>query len=155
MKALLASILLISAVANAAHITVKITPENIAQYDISVSVVVVEQIFTPDNDFSSQVTGHIFNVTVKSQNINLVNCRAYISLSTTDKSLLQTAMERDSLALNDGFIFTSATLSPDYADSTFIDIKDFNRGASFSYRLKLTDWIKISEHAPPVHPSGH
>jgi hypothetical protein len=144
MKRLILALLLVSGVAFAAHITVDVTPDSVKKYDLDVKIKSIEQTIK-EGDKPTRVTGHSYQVTVKSKKVNLKNCNAFLHVENGEGSYLHVALQRDPLALKDGFIFCTATFSPDYLDKASIIVDDFTPGSSFSYKLKIKDWIKTSE----------
>lgn len=144
MKRLAIALLLVSSVSFAAHITVEVAPDSVKKYDLDVNIKSIEQTIK-ESDKPARVTGHTYQVTVKSKKVNLKNCRAFLHLENGEDSYLHASLQRDPLALKDGFIFCTVMFSPDYLDKASIIIDDFTPGSSFSYKLKIKDWIKTSE----------
>lgn len=144
MKKTIAALLLVSAVAFAAHVTVDVAPDNVQKYDLDVNIKTIEQTIK-EGYKPTRVTGYSYQVTVKSKKVSLNNCHAFLHIENEKDSYLHAALQRDPLVLEDGFIFCTATISPDYLDKASIIIDDFTQGSSFSYKLRIKDWIKNPE----------
>ena len=144
MKSLITTLFLLPAVALGAHTTADVTPENTRKYDLDVRIKAIAQTIK-EGDKPTRVTGHAYQVTVKSRKVNLKNCHAFLQVANGKESYLHAALQRDPLALKDGFIFCTATFSPDYLDTTYVIIDDITPGSSFSYKLKIKDWVKTAE----------
>jgi hypothetical protein len=144
MKKIIIALLLVSGVAFAAHSTMDVAPDSVEKYSLDVSVKAIEQT-VKEGDKPTRVTGHTYQVTVKSQKVNLKNCHAFLHVETGEDSYLHVALQKDPLALKNGFIFCTVTFSPDYLENASVIIDDFTPGSSFSYRLKIKEWVKTSE----------
>lgn len=129
----------------AAHIMVDVTQENIKKYDLNINIQEIEETIK-DGKKPARVIGHMYHLTVKSQKLNLNNCQAMLHLTSEKESYLHVTLRKDDTYGNKNIISCDVAFSPDYLDKACIILEDYNMGSSFSYKLKIKDWIQTSEH---------
>ena len=143
---LIALFLLLPEVAFAAHTTVNLTPENVEKYDLNVSIKAIPQTIKV-GDKPTRVTGYAYQIKVASEKVNLKNLHLALSVKAGEDSYLHAALPSSPYTLKHHFIFFAVTFSHDYLDKTYVTFDDLTDGSSFSYRLKIKDWLKTSKQA--------
>ena len=79
---------------------------------------------------------------MKSKKVNLKNCQAVLYLKIGKDSYLHADLRGNAHGLKDGIIYSRVTFSPDYLDRAYFIINDNTPGSSYSYKMKIKDWIK-------------
>ncbi len=143
MRKVIIALFLFSGVAFAAHVTVNVTPDKAKQHDLAVSVKVVEQTIK-EGDKPVRVTGHSYRLTMKSQKLDLKNGSAFLHVIDGKGSSLGAPLQ---VSRKEGYMSFRVSFSPDYLDKVYVIIHEGKQGSSFSYKLKIKDWIKTSEPA--------
>jgi len=143
-------ILLLPVVAEAAHITVSVTPETVEKYGLAVEIKAVAQT-VKSGDKPARVTGHMYFITIRSGKLDLKHFYPHLFLENGKDSYLHAPLRRDALGLEDGFIHLRVTFSPEYFEKACIFLDDIRKGSSYSYKFKIKDFVSASEPtAPPA-----
>jgi hypothetical protein len=103
-------IVLLPVVADAAHITVSVTPETAEKYGLDVEIQAVAQT-VKEGDKPARVTGHMYFITIKSGKLDLKHFYPHLILEDGKDSYLRAPLRRDPLGLEDGFIHLRVTCS--------------------------------------------
>ncbi|HUT14596.1 MAG TPA: hypothetical protein VMY42_29180 [Thermoguttaceae bacterium] len=147
---ILPMIVLLPVVAEAAHVTVSVTPETVEKYGLDVEIKAVAQT-VKEGDKPDRVTGHMYFITIKSGKLDLKQCYPSLLLENGKDSYLRAFLQRNPFGLEDDSIHCRVTFSPEYFEKAHIFLDDFRKGSSYSYKFKIKDFVSASE---PTDPPG-
>ena len=141
-------ILLLPVVADAAHITVSVTPETVEKYGLDVEIKAVAQT-VKEGDKPARVTGHMYFITIKSGKLDLKHFYPSLFLENGKDSYLRAPLRRNPLGMEDDSIHFRVTFSPEYFEKAGVFLRDFRKGSSYSYKFKIKDFASASERTDP------
>lgn len=153
-------ILLLPVVAQAAHITVTVTPDTAKEYELDIRVKPVAQT-VKEGDKPARVTGHMYYIIIVSGKLDLKQVYPSLLLEDGKDAYLSVPLRRAPLGLEDrdihfrgletGCIHLRVTFSPEYFEKAHVFLDDFRKGSSYSYKFKIKDFVSASE---PTDPPG-
>ncbi|PCJ55338.1 MAG: hypothetical protein COA79_21080 [Planctomycetota bacterium] len=142
MKKMIVLFLLRPTLCFAFHGWVKLTPKTMKKSNFNISIEVIEQT-EKEGKKPIKVTGHLYRVSIKSKKINLTKCDLSILIKDSKSSYLH--VQPKCFFKENDYLLCDINFSSDYLDKTYMHIRTLKPFASFTYIIKIKDFIKESK----------